>query len=76
MTVFIPRPDPSWLFEYGDHVAKRSGAEWSGIVCGYYTTELTPRGYAVESEHHANSVQIYPEAALVHVPSVALEDAQ
>lgn len=54
--------DPKW--KLGDFVTKKSGSEWSGLVVGYYSTELTPRGYCVESEHHRNSVQIYPEKAL------------
>ena len=45
-------------------VRKISGSEWSGKIVGWYSTELTPEGYAVESEHHAGSVQIYPASAL------------
>lgn len=48
----------------GDHVRKKRGAEWSGYVCGFYSTPLTPEGYNVESEHHPGSVQIYPVGAL------------
>ncbi len=48
----------------GDLVKKTSGSEWVGHVCGTYSTPLTPEGYAVESEAHAGSVQIYPAKAL------------
>ena len=51
-------------FKRGDRVKKRSGSEWQGLVVGEYSTSLTPEGYAVESESHAGSVQIYPAAAL------------
>ena len=55
----------SMAFMLGDHVTKRTGSEWSGRVCGFYSTDLTPDGVCVESEHHAGSVQIYPAKALV-----------
>lgn len=51
-------------FRLGDPVRKKSGAEWSGRVVGFYSTRLTPEGYCVESEHHPGSVQIYPVGAL------------
>jgi hypothetical protein len=51
-------------FALGDRVRKRSGSSWQGRVVGFYTTALTPNGYAVESEREPGSVQIYPEAAL------------
>ncbi len=54
----------AWLYRVGDPVEKRSGSSWRGKVCGYYWTELTPRGYCVESAFERGSVQIYPEAAL------------
>jgi R67 dihydrofolate reductase len=47
-----------------DRVRKKSGSEWAGLVVGWYSTKLTPEGYAVESEVHAGSVQIYPVGAL------------
>jgi hypothetical protein len=53
-----------WNYQRGDWVKKKSGSHWSGRVVGFYSTALTPRGYAVESEFHKGSVQIYPEAAL------------
>lgn len=56
-------------FKYGigTKLAKKSGSEWVGYVVGFYSTEQTPEGYAVESEHHKNTVQIYPEKALIPV---------
>ncbi len=57
-------------YSLGDRVKKVSGAEWEGIVCGFYVSSLTEIGYAVESETHKGSVQIYPETALVLVEGV------
>jgi dihydrofolate reductase (trimethoprim resistance protein) len=54
-------------FGLGDRVRKKSGAAWQGQVVGWYCTKLTPEGYAVESECHPGSVQIYPVAALERV---------
>lgn len=51
-------------FGLGDLVRKKSGAAWQGRVVGWYSTKLTPEGYAVESEAHPGSVQIYPVGAL------------
>ena len=51
-------------FRMGEHVEKISGAAWRGHVVGFYSTDLTPIGYAVESDAHPGSVQIYPEQAL------------
>jgi dihydrofolate reductase (trimethoprim resistance protein) len=51
-------------FGLGDRVRKKSGAAWQGRIVGWYSTQLTPEGYAVESEAHPGSVQIYPVAAL------------
>lgn len=48
----------------GDRVTKKAGSSWTGHVVGFYSTALTPIGYAVESENEPGSVQIYPEAAL------------
>lgn len=58
-------------FRGGDRVYKTRGAQWQGRVCGFYKTELTEYGYAIESETHKGSVQIYPESALarVHEPA-------
>lgn len=51
-------------FQRGDLVQKKSGSQWSGRIVGEYATTLTPEGYAVESDTHAGSVQIYPAQAL------------
>lgn len=48
----------------GTTVHKVGGAQWSGKVVGFYSTALTPVGYAVESIAEPGSVQIYPEKAL------------
>lgn len=48
----------------GTRVRKTSGSSWQGKVVGYYSTGLTPVGYAVESERESGSVQIYPRKAL------------
>jgi len=55
---------PQGKFRMGDLVKKSSGSEWVGHICGTYSTELTPEGYAVESAAHKGSVQIYPAKAL------------
>ena len=54
-------------FKQGDHVRKKSGSEWQGYIVGWYRTKLTTEGYAIESESHAGSVQIYPANALEFV---------
>jgi len=51
-------------FNLGDRVTKTKGSSWTGLVVGFYSTSLTPVGYAVESENEPGSVQIYPESAL------------
>ena len=51
-------------FSEGDKVRKKSGSAWQGRVVGWYSTSLTTEGYAVESDAHPGSVQIYPVAAL------------
>jgi dihydrofolate reductase (trimethoprim resistance protein) len=48
----------------GSYVRKKSGSEWQGVIVGSYSTELTPKGWCVESSTHKGSVQIYPEKAL------------
>ncbi|CAK0747642.1 hypothetical protein CCP4SC76_1830002 [Gammaproteobacteria bacterium] len=52
-------------YNMGDLVCKKSGSAWHGRVVGFYSTTLTPEGYAVESDTETGSVQIYPVAALV-----------
>mgnify|MGYP001400056487 CR=1 FL=1 len=51
-------------FPIGSRVRKIKGSRWQGRVVGTYSTELTPEGYAVESETEHGSVQIYPAHAL------------
>ena len=55
-------------FNLGDRVTKTKGSSWTGLVVGFYSTSLTPIGYAVESENEPGSVQIYPESALEPKP--------
>lgn len=59
-----PQLEQSGKFAMHQRVRKTSGSEWQGRICGTYSTALTPEGYAVESEAHAGSVQIYPAKAL------------
>lgn len=60
--------DTVFSFKLGQRVRKFKGSSWQGKVVGFYSTELTPVGYAVESEREPGSVQIYPEAALCRMP--------
>ena len=60
----IAQTAPQGKFRMGDLVKKSTGSEWEGRICGTYYTALTQEGYAVESEAHAGSVQIYPAKAL------------
>lgn len=58
---------PEWpigSFGFGDRVKKSRGSAWHGRVVGWYSTDLTRIGWAVESEREPGSVQIYPDAAL------------
>lgn len=45
-------------------VRKKSGSWWEGRVVGFYSTEQTPIGYAVQLDKPNGPVQIYPEGAL------------
>lgn len=60
----IAQTAPQSKFRMGDLVKKSTGSEWEGRVVGWYSTEQTKEGYAVESSTHRNSVQIYPAKAL------------
>ncbi len=60
----IAQTAPQGKFRMGDLVKKSTGSEWVGHVCGWYSTNQTPEGYAVESAAHKGSVQIYPAKAL------------
>ena len=55
-------------YALGDLVTKTKGSSWTGHVVGFYSTSLTPDGYAVESETEVGSVQIYPGNALEPKP--------
>lgn len=63
MSVHIERPYGA-KFALGNFVRKTKGSSWHGRVVGFYSTDLTHIGYAVESWTEKGSVQIYPEAAL------------
>lgn len=64
-----PPAEDGWTFRKGDRVRKTKGASWQGRIVGFYSTNLTPIGYAVESEREPGSVQIYPEGALEPAPA-------
>lgn len=53
-----------WKFKMYDRVKKIKGARWRGVIVGFYSSSLTPRGYCVESIYEPGSVQVYPEDAL------------
>ena len=57
-------PETHTKFKHGDTACKIKGSQWHGTVVGWYSTDLTPEGYAVESATERGSVQIYPAAAL------------
>jgi hypothetical protein len=52
------------IFQFGEAVQKKGRASWRGTVVGWYRTELTELGFAVESLFEPGSVQIYPQTAL------------
>jgi len=59
----MKKPD-NYQHDLGTRLRKKRGAEWQGKVVGFYQTELTKEGYAIESEREKGSVQIYPLSAL------------
>ena len=61
-------PETHRAFALGELVRKTRGSSWHGRVVGWYSTSLTPEGYAVESEREPGSVQIYPASALEKMP--------
>lgn len=61
---YLAWPSTHTTFALGDLVSKRRGSSWHGRIVGWYSTKLTPEGYAVESLREPGSVQIYPAAAL------------
>jgi hypothetical protein len=58
------RGEPVRKYTLGDRLTKTKGSAWTGRVVGFYSTSLTPVGYAIESENEPGSVQIYPEKFL------------
>ena len=66
-----PATATSGRFKIGDHVFKVKGSQWSGRIVGWYSTDLTPIGWAVESFIERDSVQIYPDAALELIDEAA-----
>lgn len=58
-------------FKPGDLVRKVKGSKWQGKIVGWYSTDLTKVGWAVESSTETGSVQIYPESALELVAAKA-----
>ena len=61
-------------FRLGQIVRKTTGSEWSGRVVGFYSTNLTPEGYCVESFMHLGAVQIYPARALELVERPSMKE--
>jgi len=57
-------PPPGARWRMGDYLRKVRGSLWRGRVVGFYSTENTPVGYAIESAREPGSVQVWPEAAL------------
>lgn len=56
---------PAPTFHPGQLVKKcGTKGQWHGRICGSYSTDITPEGYAVESLLERGSVQIYPASAL------------
>lgn len=66
----MPMKKDSREFAIGEYVRKTKGSKWEGKVVGFYSTELTPEGYCVESSVHKGSVQIYPRGALERVETL------
>ncbi len=48
----------------GSLAQKKGRSAWRGRIVGWYRTELTALGYAIESSFEKGSVQIYPATAL------------
>jgi dihydrofolate reductase (trimethoprim resistance protein) len=67
-------PETHKKFKINQQVRKIKGAQWQGRIVGWYSTELTPEGYAVESDLHNGSVQIYPASALDAVESYGMSN--
>ena len=59
--------EPMFRWMMGTRLRKKKGSSWQGRVVGFYSTSLTPEGYAIESEREPGSVQIYPAGALEEI---------
>ena len=66
-------PNTHTTFSMGNRVRKTKGSQWKGKVVGWYSTQLTKEGYAVESDTEIGSVQIYPVSALVAIETSCSE---
>jgi len=51
-------------YPLGALVQKKGRASWRGRIVGWYRTDITALGYAIESIYEPGSVQIYPESAV------------
>jgi dihydrofolate reductase (trimethoprim resistance protein) len=62
-------------YPLGTTVRKVRGSNWHGRIVGYYKTDLTPQGVAVESDLEKGSVQIYLVQALevLSLPDTTLQ---
>jgi dihydrofolate reductase (trimethoprim resistance protein) len=63
---------PDAVHELGAWVQKKGRASWRGRIVGWYRTNITALGYAVESAYEPGSVQIYPETALLPLDPAAI----
>jgi hypothetical protein len=50
-------------FPFGARVRKRSGPEWVGKVCGYYSSTFTPEGLVIECTAEGARGQVHVEPA-------------
>lgn len=50
-------------FPFGVRVRKRSGPEWVGRVCGYYSSTFTPEGLVIECTADGARGQVHVEPA-------------
>lgn len=74
IAAMAPAPPPGARWQLGDHVRKKRGSSWRGVVCGFYSTPHTAQGYCVDSAFEPGSVQVWPEAALEDWDGVMAED--
>jgi hypothetical protein len=50
-------------FPFGARVRKKSGPEWLGKVCGYYSSTFTPEGLVIECTADGARGQVHVEPA-------------